>query len=49
MKIPVEYWQGFWWWFDAARGDWFIGPSPHISVPEWAPVGSRPELRVAKK
>jgi hypothetical protein len=29
------YEHGFWWWYDPARKDWFIGPSPAISTPAW--------------
>ena len=35
-KAAPYFEHGFWWWYDPARGDWFIGPSPSVSKPGWA-------------
>lgn len=33
-KPFFEY--GFWWWYDHARKDWFVGCAPSVGIPRWA-------------
>lgn len=30
------YEHGFWWWYDHARKDWFVGNAPVFGQPKWA-------------
>ena len=35
MKKPF-YENGFWYWWNPARNDWFAGCSPTVGKPAWA-------------